>query len=463
MKTILLNSKKSITSSLQVLDNFSKIIAQKEYSITTADHAKYLVATGGVGPCLFIAVYHPKTKTAMGIHYDDNTQKEALMGALEVFLATTGGQINELEVAILGGYRSWPSSRENADTTVKFFKDLGITPDINGLFIDGNSSFLTEDMNYACTASINAKTGEVVHFAYVKLIEGAEEDARIKTCQQLDANFLQENHVPFSGTPLLPRDVFAVNDPLDQKVFAKVKLLCDAAKSNNYVELERQLKTGINPNIGIPPNGMTPLHFACLSNNAKTAGLIIQYGGDITIVDNAKRRPLDLLKDAAQRKNLVELFISEKKSRMERRLSKAVSNTAAAASATTAATAATTAAASANASAEAPLSAAGVRLAATANTVSCEEKTRIEKSAIGTLPLPSSSAAASNATPAILMTFSATGNAVKNSLVITPPVATPTAAASTATATIPTAASAATTTSNHQKKKKKKKKRNVAV
>lgn len=86
--------------------------------------------TGKKLPCLFISFYHSLTKTALAMHYDDNTRKEDLAAVLEMFLDYTNGKYNELQVTIIGGEEGivWWSSKENVDKTLQFFINKGITP-----------------------------------------------------------------------------------------------------------------------------------------------------------------------------------------------------------------------------------------------------------------------------------------------------------------------------------------------
>jgi hypothetical protein len=274
---------------------------QKEYAITRGTHRQHILVTGAIGPCLFISVYHPATKTALAIHYDDNTRKEALAAAFKVFLDCTKANYNELQVSIIGG-NEHPSSRENAQQTIKFFTDNGIAPTT---LLEVGKDFFCK----CCTVFIDAKNGNIGYFDYHVYMDDVSLASFRDQCEHLDATYRQINGVPYSGAPLLPCDILPdPNHEADQALIAKAKDLCKACLAPDTKALSELLKSGAPVNLMVDlQKGRFPLHFVCALQKTEHARLLIQHGAQISLADKAAQFPLVLLKDPKARVELTKL------------------------------------------------------------------------------------------------------------------------------------------------------------
>lgn len=276
--------------------------AQKEYALTRGTHQQHILVTGAIGPCLFISIYHPATKTALAIHYDDNTRKEALAAAFKVLLDCTNANYNELQVSIIGG-DDHPSSRENAQQTIKFFTGYGITPTT---LLEAGKDFYYK----CCTVFIDTKNGDIGYFDYHVYTDEASLASLRNQCEHLDSTYWQSNGVPYSGTPLLPCDVLPdPNHKADQALIAKAKDLCKACLASDTKALSELLKSPITLNLMVDlEKGRFPLHFVCALQKTEHARMLIQYGAQISLADKTGKFPLDLLKDPKARVELTKLF-----------------------------------------------------------------------------------------------------------------------------------------------------------
>jgi Protein N-terminal asparagine amidohydrolase len=69
------------------------------YGVTSATDANPVLGTRGMGPCLAVAIYNPKTKTGALAHFDTNTDTASITTLLE----SVRGKGDRLEVHLAGG------------------------------------------------------------------------------------------------------------------------------------------------------------------------------------------------------------------------------------------------------------------------------------------------------------------------------------------------------------------------
>jgi hypothetical protein len=95
-------------------DRFSEFTPQEArgiyirgYGVTSADDAKPVLGTKGMGPCVGVAIYNPKTKVGTLAHFDTNTETSSLKKMIDA----VRGQYGVLEVHLAGGELGSPHSQ----------------------------------------------------------------------------------------------------------------------------------------------------------------------------------------------------------------------------------------------------------------------------------------------------------------------------------------------------------------
>jgi ankyrin repeat protein len=99
-------------------------------------------------------------------------------------------------------------------------------------------------------------------------------------------------------------------DPMLKSIFKRhvenVKNMFRFVENNRMKDVQTLLKTFRNLNIVNSTTGNTPLHIACQLGNQNIAKLLLQYGADPNILNNADKTPFDLIavKNVTLRKDL---------------------------------------------------------------------------------------------------------------------------------------------------------------
>ncbi|MGD9153747.1 MAG: hypothetical protein PVG30_08890 [Gammaproteobacteria bacterium] len=128
--------------------NFSKNLAegvlQREYAITTANSKKPILGTYGAGPCLIVAIYDSKSKTAFLAHIDSATNLKSLTQILKIFNPKTS------VVHLFGGDNS---SKNMCMDVVEIFE--------SNHFKLHNTDIVRSDWRNAASLAIDARNGQI--------------------------------------------------------------------------------------------------------------------------------------------------------------------------------------------------------------------------------------------------------------------------------------------------------------
>ena len=157
--------------------------------------------------------------------------------------------------------------QEKADLkVVELLLEMGAQGSINAQNVVGNTA-----LHYACSNNLK-------NIAQLLVKSGA--DLSIK-------NLLGKTPIDLSTDPML-KSILKLH-------VENVKNMFRFVENNRLKDIQTLLKTFRNLNIVNSTTGNTPLHIACKNGIREIAELLLQYGADPDIVNNANETPFDLI------------------------------------------------------------------------------------------------------------------------------------------------------------------------
>lgn len=98
----------------------AKGIYIRGYGITSASDANPVLGTKGMGPCVAVAIYNPKTKVGALAHFDTNTDVESME---KMLYSVRDDADDPLEVHLAGGALGEPNSHRLVEEIVSRLND----------------------------------------------------------------------------------------------------------------------------------------------------------------------------------------------------------------------------------------------------------------------------------------------------------------------------------------------------
>ena len=191
----------------------SCVVLQEQWLITSASSEYPILRTYEVKPCIAIAVFyqHPSDQSlnkAALIHMDDITQRDGLEFVLNSFYIQDEILPKQLQVTLIGGWQTNPSSKAMGEFAFNYFTKAGCQVNQDRLFAAPiGEQHVDQKLQTHITfsfVSIDSRSGQITTSDDLnKVILTKELYTLYKNIlSRIDYHIDQQDHIPLSGVPL---------------------------------------------------------------------------------------------------------------------------------------------------------------------------------------------------------------------------------------------------------------------
>ncbi len=141
-------------------------VSQHAYRLLDSRSTEKTLATGGLGPCIAVALWDPQSKTAVMAHFDIHTDVRRSLAAILRDFKRTGGKTSGLQAHLVGGWSGFSEGLRN-DLRRQLSRDkIGVREDTK-----------LGEYGRVCECSLNAATGEFKYAEETRRQLGTKESA----------------------------------------------------------------------------------------------------------------------------------------------------------------------------------------------------------------------------------------------------------------------------------------------
>jgi hypothetical protein len=101
-------------------------VTQGNYVVTNA-RRNSLIQTSGVGPCVVVTLYDPKSKTGAMVHTPSISELMTDIRKMYDQMKAQGVRANSIQANITGGWKDWRNSEAMQSQAKSLLKQLGVT------------------------------------------------------------------------------------------------------------------------------------------------------------------------------------------------------------------------------------------------------------------------------------------------------------------------------------------------